>query len=398
MKSLVLCFSLMSILILSNLSNGFAQVEPSIIQTIQKTPKTPKIPNENGLKLGAIIKNKIKDLSESEIRALVQRAYQRLHLMDSNNNWKSPLLEKISDRLISPNMDINNFNALIDQMVQHAGENPYLVKFLDKIEAKHCTDLAQKVEKEGTPVFSEAVALAMALQNLTKEEVTDTKVLKEVSRIFEEARQKEKIAYWDMGLFAGAKLATVEDPVKKFIKFKEEGKPDSEFGKYYLPINIWEARMADLWMGNKDNADAGWALNQHPPASSSVFDPVLGTGPTTFSQTRETLEVRCARPKEWADLYATWNMAFVSQAYESPMILTKLLIPEVNNYKDRPAEYIMTRVFTLYSYLHYFIFKNAELKRTGEPHIEWNLNKDLSCLGGPQIRKAPKNTLIKLKR
>ena len=56
-------------------------------------------------------------------------------------------------------------------------------------------------------------------------------------------------------------------------------------------------------------------------------------GPTTISDGGQTIEFRPPFPGLWADLYTTWNMAFVtipelSEAW--PYWLVKLVIPSVS--------------------------------------------------------------------
>jgi len=62
--------------------------------------------------------------------------------------------------------------------------------------------------------------------------------------------------------------------------------------------------------------------------------------------------LRFALPRRWADLYTTWNLAFVSHYGDFPYLMTKLLIPQVNGYQDSPEEYIYNRLLALYCQLH----------------------------------------------
>ena len=64
--------------------------------------------------------------------------------------------------------------------------------------------------------------------------------------------------------------------------------------------------------------------------------------------------------KEWADLYSTWNMGFVSHYSYFPYVMAKLLIPEVSDYQDKPNEYIYDRALALYAHLHFSLFGRSE--------------------------------------
>ena len=45
--------------------------------------------------------------------------------------------------------------------------------------------------------------------------------------------------------------------------------------------------------------------------------------------------------KEWADLYSTWNMGFVSHYSYFPYVMASLI--QVSDYQDKPSEYICDR-------------------------------------------------------
>jgi hypothetical protein len=79
-----------------------------------------------------------------------------------------------------------------------------------------------------------------------------------------------------------------------------------------------------------------------------------------------------ALPQRWADLYATWNLAFVSHYGDFPYLVPKLLIPQVNGYQDSPEEYIYNRLLALYCQLHFTGFGRVDLARQGRKAIDWH--------------------------
>ena len=76
------------------------------------------------------------------------------------------------------------------------------------------------------------------------------------------------------------------------------------------------------------------------------------------------LHIRAPLPKEWADLYATWNLGFVSSYTNFPYFMAKLLIPSVNNYAHNPAGYMYHRALPLYTHINYELFHRFDRSLT----------------------------------
>jgi hypothetical protein len=92
-------------------------------------------------------------------------------------------------------------------------------------------------------------------------------------------------------------------------------------------------------------------------------------------------------PEQWADLYSTWNLAFVSHYPEFPFVMVKLLIPFVANYQRHPEEYIYRRALALWVHLHHLYLGRADQARTGQEAIVWN-DVELTKLWGRVNREA----------
>jgi hypothetical protein len=347
-------------------------------------------------KLGKIYKKNVAHLKQKDVHQLVKNAYIQLHLMDDKGEWLSEELREASDRLLPPDLDLKSVNTFINKTVKAASQNPYLINFVNKVKHEDCQYLASKVKEEGNIVLPKSVALAIALDNLTREQLKSTELLISVFNLFREARKNEKIGFKELGLFRWAKLSTVEAPIEKFIEFRKSGVVDPTFTRYFLPVNILEAMAADVFLGNFSNAKSAWPLVKHSPAATSVCDPVLGTGPTTWTPDGKSLMVRTALPKEWADLYTTWNGAFVGQFETSPFVLTKLFIPVVNDYQDHPEQYIVARVFALNSYLHYSVFGEAAARKEGTVLPNWTPDKAIMCLWGKTNKESASDYLQKI--
>ena len=170
-----------------------------------------------------------------------------------------------------------------------------------------------------------------------------------------------------------------------------------EAGRLILFVNILEATLADIITLNTDNAKVGWVLDTNK-AGSKDYNPRTGEGPSGWSDDKKGICLRPPLPKEWADLYQTWNMAFVSQSESFPYLISKLLIPQVANYQNNPSQYLHKRVLTLYICLNYLIFDCAERMKAKIPVIRLD-DRKLTCLWGKsnlESAKKYKSKLLKL--
>ena len=68
------------------------------------------------------------------------------------------------------------------------------------------------------------------------------------------------------------------------------------------------------------------------PIGNRKSSDCTGSGPSKLSADRQAIEYAPAYPMQWADLYTTWNLAFVTNSKSWPYAFTKLLIPSVSGY------------------------------------------------------------------
>jgi len=118
-----------------------------------------------------------------------------------------------------------------------------------------------------------------------------------------------------------------------------------------------------------DNGYAGTVLAKYKPGSRRYNDKT-GEGPSCFSDDGNAILLKMALPRKWADLYAVWNLAFVT-SYSHPYIMVKLLIPSVNDYKEEPAEYIYNRGMALYTHIHFELFRRVDFANAGTSEVSW---------------------------
>ena len=131
-----------------------------------------------------------------------------------------------------------------------------------------------------------------------------------------------------------------------------------------------EAVLEDERNRNFDNAEAGVILAKFP--HTRQYNNKTGSGPCHLSRSRQFLE--CPQPLtlHWADLYSSWNLAFVSGFEDFVYYIPKLLIPSVSSYQDNPSGYIYSRLLGLYTYIHWRInWIQLNQKNQNKP-IQWS--------------------------
>ena len=358
-------------------------------------------------KIAIIIKSSIDEIPEDTLNKLLLDGYRRMWLIDKDKNWKHPRLEEISHKLIS-RITERETKAFIDQMVIHANENPFLVRFLENAVHERFNHLRDGFYKDQEKPFSDqtkfmprAIAYAIALNRLTLAQVDNYRVLEASIECFKAVRKKE-LTLSDMNFFNFAKLYSVEGPVRNFVKFhrRKYRSHHTDISKGFLsnllPLNIYEAILVDKYYKPtfKQNAKAARPLMKNSP--SYFRDTILDVGPPKWSEDEKEILISLPLAKEWTDLYQTWNMAFMSRFKSFPFFIVKLLIPSVNNYKARPKQFIYRRAISLYNHLHYFFLGDLYDQKHGIPSVEYN-DLQLTKMWGENNLKAANEYSIKLK-
>lgn len=163
--------------------------------------------------------------------------------------------------------------------------------------------------------------------------------------------------------FHKLKLKSIEPFMRKaYIEARRDNNLDYKFGHYSVSLKIWEAIIFDYLNGFESNAYAGKVLAKNK-CGDKASDEILKTGPSVFTKDLKIIEQNFPSPLEWANLYSVWNMSFVSNFEDFPFVVTKLLIPQVSGYQDKPNQYLYSRVIALYLRLNFKIFnENSEFK------------------------------------
>ncbi|MBF0410331.1 MAG: hypothetical protein HQM10_23495 [Candidatus Riflebacteria bacterium] len=324
-------------------------------------------------KIAEVVKQNISGVSATELKQLMKKHFRQLRLLDGRDRWVSSSLSKISEDLIPSDLSEKDVLKIIDLMAYYAELNPYLKNFLDQADKQSFPVLWAKVQAEGRVVFPDVVALALALQNLTKAMHDDWRLMEICRDIWHEARKEANIGKY-MSPFDYAKLPSVEGGINSWLDMHKSGKVAPDAGWCAISLNVAEAMAVDTQMNFKDNAKAGLVLAKYRPGAKKL-DPVTGEGPSTWSKDRKAIAHNFAHARQWADLYATWNLAFVSHYDEFPYVMVKLLIPAVNHYQDDPPEYIYNRALALFTFLHHLYLGRADDAKTGRKSIVWRDDK-----------------------
>ncbi len=316
--------------------------------------------------------------SESMFQLMVKH-YQIFQLLDNQMNWVHPQLQKKSDELLGKNWTENRTKSFVWEMTELAQKNEYLVNFLEQVGSERFETLTEKFKEEGTYVIPDLLAFAIVLERLSIQMAQDPEFIILLTNIFRERKNKAQV-FRHPSFFHKVKLLSIEAGLLKKLEMHKTGVVPPGAFRWLLPLNILEAYLFDFLKGNKDNAKACLPLVVNR-AGAAKEDPLTGAGPSIWSEDKKTIRIRMSLPKEWANLYQTWNMAFVSQYPSFLYLLPKLIIPQVANYHNKPTEFIENRVLALYLTLLYTGFLNPAKERNNEPVYNWS-DKKLTTLWG----------------
>lgn len=113
-----------------------------------------------------------------------------------------------------------------------------------------------------------------------------------------------------------------------------------------LQINILMAMYQDVKIGLDDNAEAGFELMIEPPSRDRPL--AVKTGENMVDSDSRVIRQYSALQQDWAELYQSWNMAFVSSNFKAgPWYMATLLAPVVSDSTKDPGMYLYKRVIVL---------------------------------------------------
>ena len=320
-------------------------------------------------RIAAAIKATLANLTEEDIAGQMER---HLHLLGLRTHTQPPSwahwrLALLAPTLLPGNISRQHLAEMVDVMAVNAARNPYLHSFLTRAGGPDTAQLLQKVELEGGRVLPDVVTYAAVLDRLNGVMIRDWTIMEVCQQIWGSRFTFLSLTKGANSFFV-QKTFAIESAFNDFSRFLKTKKMEVD---YALPVqlNIAIAMAEDTRLLNMDNALAG--------------DPLLHLGGHHGAQTQcgktdsfaqisadgQKVEMRPALPLQWADLYTTWNMAFVAGSFPNfPYFLVKLLIPTVSGYQDYPAAFIQHRVTALWATINYHI----GVVGLGGPHLDWS--------------------------
>jgi len=316
---------------------------------------------------------KVSHITAYDIYDLMEAQYKKLNLIDENGVWTIYEMEQYGDYLLPDMLTMAEMNDFVYTMAHHFNENPYASSFLDVAVGNDYPALIEKFDNEGASILPNILAYAQVLNRLTVVMYNDNSLLQPIDEHFKVIRSNKKLLK-NFTFFLKAKLYSVAIPVSGYVKYFADNHVPTYKPRLTLPLNIMEATLVDFFAGRKDNAFAGWVLAKN--RSGNKYNPETGADKPRISEDGTAVEYRMPFPKEWADLYSTWNMAFVSKYENFPYFYTKLMIPQVANYKNKPSQYIYNRALALYIHLHHMLITRGENVENGTKDFNW-MNEDL---------------------
>jgi hypothetical protein len=317
-------------------------------------------------RIGDFILGTVSDVTEDEMHDLMVEHLQRMHFVNDEMEWASPELAAIEFFLLSETGP-EDVRAFIDATEKHVGENEYLKLFLKRAVKDDRLDSFVETVRAQREEFPSIIAYAMVLDRLTRAMTSDYELLESsiqvLTRAADEARMLEYTYPSEL-----EKLHLVEGFILGVVYAQRMGVFLPEFGSGELPANIMWAVDIDRHLGNEDNAEVGEMLTRYGPGYDG--------GPTArMSANGNIVLLTIPEPLRWMDLYATWNMAYVSHYTDFPMMVTKLLIPTVSDYRTEPEGYLHVRLIALYLHIYHQLLVRADtlrLDRWDADEIVWN--------------------------
>ena len=295
------------------------------------------------------LKKSLNDSTMSKINDLITEHYLHLRLKKDINSWGQHLwsnekFENIEECLQPRNMTIADLEEFIDAIAENVKANPYLMNFLQMdFETSELKSFYETLEQESHR-FPHLITYAFALDRLNSAILQDFNLLEACEEVWYASYLRKLMKL--KNIFKIVKFLTLRRDISIRIHQLRRKHVPPETGSQYLPLNIYEAMMDDQRQGNLDNAMVASVLAQNSPGRLE-YDSKSQAGPTILAKDGNTIEYNFPFPKEWTDLYSTWNLAFVMQFPGFPYYMAKLLIPSVSGYANNPTGYIHSRVFAL---------------------------------------------------
>lgn len=287
------------------------------------------------------IREYILDFSNQEYRDQLIKHYKNFRFINRDWYWIKAL-EPYSKKLCNVSkQEIDHFISKIEEWVY---SNFHLYSFLRDLEDVDIQNIdTESMKSEAIKILTFAFCLEMIVQTLD----THPHLIWEIKNHFQKHRKdnKNNLSLSSRlnlsSLLLNTKLVSVELPISYLSKYQQKKRISPFILKWLLVVNIIEAVLFDSTQRNWKNARTGLWLTRKLFWKNKFF---------LFNNAIGFLTVE---KKTWVDVYHMWNMAFVSWYRRFPYFLSKLLIPIVLNYSQKPELYMYYRSLTLYLFCNY---------------------------------------------
>jgi hypothetical protein len=290
-------------------------------------------------------------LKPETARNLMSSHYEYLKLRSADGVWVSPALQRMCDTLLPVTVTQSDFQILLDNMADAAGQNPYLNNVFEVLTDEKKFGIQDSFKMKIETAAPDLLTYAMVLNNMTKAMVANPDILASVNAEFD----KHVIEQAAMGWAHKVKYYSVRAAIQNSLAVHKSRDVPGDFSSFLLPLNIAEASVLDLFYGKSGNSKAGLSLIKHGP--SNCVDPVSGARPACFNKDQTAIALNMPFSEDWANLYAAWNLGFVASLSSFPYHAIKLLIPAVNAFHEEPGLYMYNRVCALYVHAHYLAMR-----------------------------------------
>lgn len=320
--------------------------------------------------IGELIKEKVSHVNGLELRRLIEDQYYQMWLRDSQGNWVLPNFKKYDSHLL-PTLSSSDVNAFVDQIVGAVYKNDYLMRLMLSLSDKDKDAVRNKFEAEGDDLFPHILAQAILLERLTSGIRNDYRLLDEAINHWDEI-VKDKRLKKRLNIGYKIKYASVLGPIRKVVEAMKSGKVEKNFLKQMISVNIIEAGLYDMFVGNHDNWVAAKLLSKFRPngkASRTLHG--KKDARSQFSPDGKAIYLVYPLEKKWADLYVTWQLGFLSQYDSFAFDFVKMLIPSVVDHYSSPKEFIFNRGVALYVSMFYSMMGRVPGKKLPSAKMKW---------------------------
>ncbi len=246
-----------------------------------------------------------------------------------------------------------DLNALLDEIQVLLVRN----KYLDKALSHSAFNLSENSAATKEIIISSLLYLVV-IDRLTRAVINDWRIGRMLEQHFERERQKIDLKL-HFNLFEREKLKATLNGIHYGLQWLENGairykkwKPPINF----MTLNISQAVLEDVRLGNFQNARAGLLLAMNPTDRDNAI-----------SADGNVILKEVSLGAEWIDLYMSWNLAFIAHYENYPFFFAKLLAPVVLDYHNQPNKWTYTRGMGLYLHIHHELFSRVEGRTYANP-------------------------------